>query len=164
MEEEYKSIKEYENYEISNLGNIRNAKQGNRSKIPTLDTNGYYVIILYKNNKGNKKYIHRLIAESFIENPENKDCVDHIDRNKQNNNLNNLRWATHSENHMNIMTRKNNTSSKTGVQYYKRTKQWVASIQIKGVSKYIGHFNNFEDAVNARSENEKIYFKEFRAL
>ena len=163
MEEEYKPIKGYENYEISSLGNIRNVKTG-RPRIVSLNTNGYYFVDLYKNNKAKKCYIHRLLGEAFIENPENKDCVDHIDRNRQNNHLNNLRWATHSENSMNTSRRIDNTSTKTGVCYYKRTKQWVASIQINGVSKYIGHFNNFEDAVKARTENEKIYHKEFQAL
>ena len=54
--------------------------------------------------------IHRLVAEAFIPNPENKECVDHIDKVRNNNNVNNLRWATKSENCMNKKIQSNNKS------------------------------------------------------
>lgn len=64
------------------------------------DTNrdGYKVVALYKNNKSTAKTVHRLVALAFIPNPENKPCVNHIDGNKQNNNIENLEWVTYSEN------------------------------------------------------------------
>ena len=65
------------------------------------------------NNSGYKYssygLIHRLVAMAFIENPENKPCVDHIDGNVLNNNMNNLRWVTYSENMMNPITRERNS-------------------------------------------------------
>ena len=58
---------------------------------------GVFTAYLYKDNKSEKVPIHRLIAEAFIPNPENKPTVDHIDGNRQNNAIDNLRWATYSE-------------------------------------------------------------------
>ena len=56
----------------------------------------------YRINLNKKKYaVHRLVALTYLKNPENKPCVDHIDNNIYNNNLSNLRWATHSENRNN---------------------------------------------------------------
>lgn len=55
--------------------------------------------------RGNKKYIHQLVAEAFIPNPDNLNEVDHIDRNGLNNNVNNLRWVTHQENMENENTK-----------------------------------------------------------
>mgnify|MGYP003651087791 CR=1 FL=1 len=59
---------------------------------------GYMVITLCKNGKGKKFYVHRLIATTFIPNPENKRCVDHINGVRDDNRLENLRWLTHKEN------------------------------------------------------------------
>lgn len=92
-----KVILGYENrYFIDEHGTIKN-KLGKILK-PQINMGGYYQICLSKNN--HKKYytIHRLIAQAFIPNPENKPCINHIDGNKLNNNLNNLEWCTYSEN------------------------------------------------------------------
>ncbi len=163
MEEVYKPIEGYENYEISNFGNLKNIKT-NTMKLPSLDTHGYKIIMLYKNNKGLKKYIHRLVGQTFIENPENKTCIDHIDRNKTNNHVSNLRWATSSENNMNVGIRKHNTSNCTGVVYNKRVSKWIVYIQINGKMKYYGYHSDFDEAVKIRKNIEKIHFKEFQAI
>ena len=55
------------------------------------------MVDLYENNKGKKRTVHRLVAEAFIPNPDNKPTVDHIDGNRTNNSISNLRWATYSE-------------------------------------------------------------------
>ena len=71
---------------------------------------GYFVVILYKNNKIKYIKVHRLIATSFIDNPSNKPFVDHIDNNRLNNNKNNLRWCTQRQNCMNSSFRNDNFS------------------------------------------------------
>ncbi|HHJ7007677.1 TPA: HNH endonuclease [Streptococcus pyogenes] len=66
--------------------------------------NGYLIVDLYKDNKSEKVPIHRLVAEAFIPNLENKATVDHIDGDRKNNSINNLRWATYSENNSRFET------------------------------------------------------------
>jgi len=94
----------YENYTIYENGEVHSkrragAKGGKMTQC--LTSNGYYYIKAYKGGKMKHFTIHRLLGIAFIPNPENKPCIDHIDTNKQNNNLNNLRWATVSENGIN---------------------------------------------------------------
>lgn len=97
MKETFKEIKDYENqYLISNLGIVISLKRNTILKPQTY--NGYYQIGLNKNSKLKWKTIHRLVANAFIPNSNNKPCVNHIDGNKQNNYVDNLEWVTHSEN------------------------------------------------------------------
>ena len=97
--EEWKKIDGYENYEVSNFGFVRNL---NYNKIKILinreDNHGYLHIDLCKNSKVKTFKIHRLVAKSFIPNPENKSQVNHIDGNKKNNTVDNLEWNTAKEN------------------------------------------------------------------
>lgn len=93
----WKKIKQYENYSINEYGEIRNDKTNN-IKSPYLNKqNGYMYVDLWKDNKSSKCSIHKLIAEAFIPNPLGKPTVDHKDGNRTNNSLNNLRWASYSE-------------------------------------------------------------------
>ena len=102
--ETYKKI--IDKYAVSNLGNVMNAKTGRILK-PTLDRYGYYYVCLSVNNKRQYKKIHRLVASAFIDNPEGKQCIDHIDGNRTNNNAENLRWVTPKENTNNPITLQN---------------------------------------------------------
>jgi hypothetical protein len=163
MEEVYKPIEGYENYEISNFGNVKNIKT-NTIKKSCIGSSGYYDIELFKNNKRKHFLLHRLVALTFIENPENKYCVDHIDRNKTNNNVNNLRWASLSENNMNIGLKSHNKSTCSGVFFDKKLNKWVVHININKVQKHVGVYTSFEDAVKARKKQETIYYKEFQAI
>ncbi len=93
----WKKIKTNDNYSINEVGEVRNDKT-NKILTPFINKqNGYKYVDLWKNNKCKKYALHRLIAEAFIPNPENKTTVDHKDGNRLNNSLDNLRWATYSE-------------------------------------------------------------------
>jgi hypothetical protein len=161
--EEYKSIDGYENYEVSNRGNVRNKKTGRILKLNN-EKWGYKTVSLC--NFDNKKTfkVHRLVALSFIPNFDNKPFIDHIDRNKQNNIITNLRWVSTSENGMNRTININNKSTKTGVYYHKKRNRWNTSIMVNGVSVFGGSFKTFEEAKENRNELEKLHFKAFQAF
>jgi len=93
MIEEYKLIQDFENYEISNLGNVRNKKTG-KILSKNIDNHGYYRLNLCKDNKTLAVRIHIMVAQSFLNNVENSKYVEHIDENKLNNNVDNLKFKT----------------------------------------------------------------------
>jgi len=154
--EEWKSIEDYDNYEISNLGNVKN-KTTNKLLTPYLHNAGYYKIDLCKNGKKKKYYIHRLIAKAFIPNPYNLAEIDHIDRNKSNNSINNLRWITHTNNAYNINKKKNSNSKYRNVYYEKRRNHWICQMKINGKQTYIGSFDTEEEGAIAFNEAIKKY-------
>lgn len=102
----WKDIKGFEGYyQVSDNGNVRSVTRhdGVHERIgqlikPVLKYNGYLQVGLTKHSKRKHISIHRLVAINFIDNPENKPQVNHIDCNKQNNNINNLEWVTSKEN------------------------------------------------------------------
>lgn len=96
MQEEWRPIKGYEKYKISNKGEVENIKTGRILKKDA--SRKYYEVVLSSNGKTKKYAIHRLVATHFIPNPENKPQVNHKDGNKLNNNVSNLEWVTRSEN------------------------------------------------------------------
>lgn len=120
--EEWKPVKDFEDlYMISNMGRLcsiggdRPIKNGqirhyNWYIHAVYLTNGYDKHTLYSKNKERTVLTHRLVAETFIPNPENKSQVDHIDGNKLNNCANNLRWVTPSENCLNPNTKPKHTA------------------------------------------------------
>ena len=160
MVEQYKIIKDFENYSVSNLANIKNNKTGKILK-PCIDTHGYYRVNLRNDGNTYAKKIHKLVAEYFIANPYNKNCVDHVDNNKLNNNINNLRWATYQENNMNSKLRSNNTSNYKGVIFDKQRNKYMAYVSINGKFKHLGRFDNIEDAVHARVKKAKEVYGDF---
>lgn len=103
MEEIWKPIEGYEGiYSVSNLGNIKGVvRPGSSGALlkPVKNHFGYLTVHLYSHPKNRGFLIHRLVAKAFIPNPENKKTVNHIDGNKENNMVENLEWATYSENH-----------------------------------------------------------------
>ena len=96
----------YEGYYICPCGRVYSYKQNKFLKSHP-NNRGYELVTLRQNNKSIYKTIHRLVAEAYLENPENKPQVDHIDGNNKNNKLSNLRWATAYENRHNSNTSDN---------------------------------------------------------
>ena len=99
---EFYKIEDFD-YEINKDGVVRRIHKTVASKVRAqhIDTRGYYSITLYKNGIDYRRSVHRLLAQIFIPNPDNKPCVDHINRNRTDNRLENLRWVTYSENNKN---------------------------------------------------------------
>lgn len=95
-------IEQNENYSINEKGEVRNDTSGKIKSQYVCKGNGYLYVDLWKNNKGTKYPVHRLLAMAFIPNPQNKPTIDHIDKNRTNNDLSNLRWATYSEQNSNF--------------------------------------------------------------
>jgi len=102
MEENWKDIKGYEGlYQVSDHGRVKSFKRlgtPERIRKPFPDRYGYLKLNLFKNYKASCRKPHRLVAETFIPNPENKETVNHIDGNKENNHVSNLEWSTMDEN------------------------------------------------------------------
>lgn len=120
--EQWKTIKEFDNYEISNEGRVRNKTtqyilKGRKSK------SGYFQVSIKEEKSGKFKnqYIHRLVAIHFIDNKENKKEVNHKNGDKLDNNISNLEWVTPSENqkHRQIILGKTKTSQKRIGRYNK---------------------------------------------
>lgn len=112
MEEIWKDIKDYEGvYQVSNMGNVRSLDRQSHETLNIKAHNltgrlmkacdnskGYKFLRFCKNGRSYTKYVHRLVAETFIPNPDNKPQVNHKDMIKSNNNVDNLEWMTSSEN------------------------------------------------------------------
>ena len=95
----YKYIDGYENYIIFRTGKIYSVKSGKFMKPSNFST--YKSVGLSKDGKETRFRIHRLLGLTFIPNPDNKKCIDHINRNPNDNRIENLRWVTHRENSQN---------------------------------------------------------------
>ena len=157
-EELFKPIDGYNNYIVSNFGNIKNSKSNRILKFKN-HPKGYKMINLYKNGKFKSFLIHRLVGMAFLENPDNKPMIDHIDENKINNNVKNLRWATNQENQCNQSKYKNNTSGFKGVTFHNN--KFRARININGKKKHLGLFETAEEASKAYEAKAKEIHAEF---
>lgn len=102
MTEEFRDILGYEGiYLVSNKGNVwTNYRKNGVERIlkPIKNKGGYLIVNLYKYGKKKQFLIHRLVAQAFIVNHQNKPFVNHIDGNRQNNLLSNIEWCTQKEN------------------------------------------------------------------
>ena len=141
-------------------------KNGNKFAEAIVDLEKYDVVTQYKwcldkagyvkNSK--QKYLHRIVTNA------NDNYVDHINGNKLDNRLKNLRICTNAQNCQNkISLPKNNTSGILGVRYREDRQKWYAEIQCNGIKKHIGVFNTKEEALKARIKAEKDCFGEFKS-
>ncbi len=150
-------IKGYDNYEVSICGQVRNVKTKRILK-PGVNSCGYYLVALCRNCKLKTHKIHRLVANAFIPNLDNKKCIDHIDNNRLNNTISNLRWVSYQENSFNSSLSSKNTSGIKGVSFCKDKNKWRARIEINGKEIHLGLYNNLEDAKNARQKKAAELF------
>lgn len=141
--EEWRPIQQNPDYEVSSWGRVRH---GDRILIATLRGNTRAKYYELKLGRGKTYRIHRLVSETFLPNPDGKLYVDHIDRDKLNNCVTNLRWVTNSENLMNRGTQKNNKLGEKNIRW-KNDKQKYC-IEIK--NKFMGYFKTLEEAIQAR--------------
>ena len=171
MKEKWTDIKNYENcYQVSNLGNIRSLPRNGTIKHirilkPYIDNHGYYIVTLSCKNIKKTYKIHRIVAETFINNPNNKTQINHIDGNKLNNNINNLEWCTILEN--NIHARENNLKpddsgiNNANSKFTKKDINYIRNMYIKGDKIYgcIALANKFKVSKSTISYiiNKKTY-------
>ena len=155
-------IPNFPDYKIYPDGRVyRYYKNRPRRKLkPSLTKDGYIVLAISKNNK---KYLikhHRVLAELFIENPFNLNCVDHYDGNRSNNCLSNLRWVDLSTNSRNSIIPKNNTSGVKGVRVENKSYgiRYRAFWSIGNGKTKSKTFNSLEEAKKYRLKMEKINY------
>ena len=161
IKEVFLSIDDFPNYEVSNYGNVRN-RQTCKILKTILDGGKYFHVQLCDGiNKPMKKKVHKLVLNAFENNYEHKRLVDHIDNDRQNNCLFNLRYVTDQENCFNSSLRSDNTSGCKGVSWHKKLNKWRSVIYFDGKCNHIGVFDNIEDAKKARQQKAKELFGEF---
>jgi hypothetical protein len=159
--------KKYNTYDLSGEYGIGYDSKGNEFWFDLEDYNLIKDYCWFKHREyfqarqsGNDKHIflHKLIMNDF----ENTMDIDHIDTNrKYNNRKSNLRVAKRIENCRNRKLNKNNTSGVTGVYWVSREQKWRATIKVNYKRIELGDFDDFDKAVKARKDAEKIYFKNF---
>lgn len=144
-------------FKVENGTLINNVARGSQSKHGVLagwiDKTGYQKVRL----NGVKYMAHRLVWK-MVYNAE-PEFVDHIDGNRLNNCVENLRSVNHSENMKNKAKQRNNSSGVTGVVWYKKLNKWAVNIKIDGKLKHLGYFEDFNQAVQIRTkQQEKLGF------
>lgn len=155
-------IEGYDNYIVSNFGNVKNIKTERILK-PCLVGDGYHAVNLSKKGIVEKKTIHRIVANEFINNFDDVPCIDHIDRNRTNNDVSNLRWVTYRQNNRNRS--RHGKINHHGISFDKRNNCYIAAInddegckkQKSYAIKRYGNNKALELAVLWRTSKENIY-------
>ena len=148
--EEWKEIPEFPEYHISSLGRVKSTRF-NKERILTPSSDGQhgYLQIYYGTTK--KKFkIHREVAKAFCPNPENKQEIDHINRDKTDNRACNLRWATRSENSLN----RQHAVPRSGHKYIHQNTYGHYKVHIRQMKKTIFNktFLTLEEAIQERDK------------
>lgn len=181
--EEWKDIVGYEGlYQISSEGRVKSLKRIARnnhtvdSKIrkPKIDKDGYCCVSLWIDGVSKEHFIHRLVAQAFVPNPENKPCIDHINTDRTDNRAENLRWCTHKENTNNPISREKflhnryKVEGERRISIYKPTKEAVAKMAEKhkkpvGMYKDGNLIKRFDSAADAEREDNNLKFMSISA-
>lgn len=140
MIEEWQYIKGYTGlYSVSSLGRVQSHITGIVLK-PAINHKKYFTVQLCLSGHRKNKKIHRLVAEAFIPNPDNLPEVDHINGNRQDNRVKNLRWVSGSTNTRNREVCRQSGSKYNGVTVHPTTGNFVASIWHNRKTVYLGTF------------------------
>jgi hypothetical protein len=152
--DEFVSIPDFPDYFINRKGDVLSKKwKKERIMKPNLGKSGYYYFGLRKDKKPYTKKTHRLLAEIFIKNPNNYLYVDHINRDRSDNRLENLRWVTYTENCQNKSKRKKSKSGYKHIHFYNTTSRWRVTIERnKKVVCDSRKFKTIEEAVSYRNK------------
>lgn len=122
--------------------------------VGSLDKQGYVQVALHYNNKIQRLHAHRVIMSLHLKRDlKRTEVVDHIDGNRSNNKLENLRLVDHSVNALNTPPRKNNTSGEKHISWCKQKSKWQVSSVKLGKRKHVGFYSELADAIEAK----KIY-------
>lgn len=128
--ETFKDIEWYEGlYQVSDKGNVMRVKSGRVLK-PLVDKGGYHRVVLSKEGAVKNYSVHRLVALTFLENPDLKEQVNHIDGVKSNNSLSNLEWNTRSEN---MIHSRDVLGNMVGEKHYLYGRFWASNPTSKSV-------------------------------
>jgi len=159
---EWKYIEGYgKDYKICKNGDVISCKF-DKEKIlkPRIDTGGYLQVGLH--NKKKKLFlIHRLIGLYFIDNPNNYECVDHVNGNRTDNRIENLRWITKSGNCRN---KKNRGKYLKGVTFHKKNNKFMAQIYIDYKHKNLGYFDTELEAHEAYKKAYNEIMEKFKNI
>ena len=150
MEEVWKTIISSEGYQISSLGQVKNVISGKILKT-CFDGGGYLIVSLRKNGVKKTCKIHRLVGLHFIPNPDNKPLIDHKNRIKTDNRIDNLRWATTFENNQNQSLFITNKLRERNIHKKKDRELWRFKKVIDGIE-FVVYFKTLEEAKNYRDE------------
>lgn len=148
----FKPIKDYEGlYEISNQGRVKGLGNG-RSACPLwkkerilssqLKGHGYLWVKLCQNGRVRGKFIHRLVGQTFISNPDNKPQINHINGVKTDNSVKNLEWCDCRYNVNHFKQKQPKTSKYPGVSWNKLKLRWDSCISINGKRIRLGYFKD----------------------
>ncbi len=140
-------IEGFENYLIYEDGSVYSKKT--KRYLKSCVNKGYLILNLCKDGKAKQFQIHRLVATHYIPNPHNYEEVDHIDRDKYNNHLYNLRWVNHSMNQQNIDVQKNN---KLGIKNISPTKDGYIFVKLINRKRHCKWFKTLEEAIKYKEE------------